>query len=147
MSEFHRLCVQVTGADRPGVCNDPDGAKPVMRCSTLFEQFSAFVGASGPAYEAARETNTSTSGGPFARVLLRHGKLLNEELGSYLSARGGKLPALLAVVVGGVSFDEARFLNVPVNVSAPVLVPNVSGGVFVHAEYRCCGALCCNKRH
>ena len=147
MLEFHRLCVQVTGADRPGVCNDRDGAKPVMRCSTLFEQFSAFVGVSGPAYEAARDTNTSTSGGPFARVLLRPDMLLNEELGSYLSARGGKHPALLAVDVGGVSLDDARFLNVPVKVSAPVLVPNVNGVDFVHAEYRCCGALYCNKRH
>jgi hypothetical protein len=142
MLEFRRLCVQVTDADRPGLCNDPFGANPAMRCSTLFEQFSAFVGASGPACEAARETNAPSVAAPFARVLLRHDKqLLHQELGSYLSARGGKHPALVAVDVGGVSLDESRFLNVPVSVSAPVLVPNGSGGCFVHAEHRCLSAV------
>ena len=147
MLEFHSLCLQVTSADRTGMCHHSVGHNPVLRCSTLFEQFAAFVGTSGPAYEAARETRTSSAPAPFARLLLRPDQLLHTELGSYLSVRGGKHPALLAVDVGRISLEESRYLNVPVNVLAPVWVANGSGGQFVHAEYRCAGALYCNKHH
>ena len=138
MSVFHQFCLRLTDGDRsapfPGE-SSPDN--PHIACSSLFQNFGALIGTSGPAYDAGKE-HLSGYVAPFARLSFRPGDVMADAMGVYLDKRPGHMPKLIQVDVGRLKSDDQALVVAPVNVA-------VTGRS--HVQYRCCGALYGNGTH